>query len=57
MTGLSPSAEREVLALLEEALDQPGDRRRQWLRQKLGEREEVGRHVERLLAFAERRGF
>lgn len=57
MTDLGPLAEREVLALLDEALKQPGNRRSRWLRQKLGEREAVGRRVERLLRIAERLGY
>ncbi len=55
MDRLTPFAEREVLQILEEALEQPEERRKRWLTRKLKERELVGQRVEDLLAFAERR--
>ncbi|WP_164089209.1 MULTISPECIES: hypothetical protein [Sphingomonadaceae] len=55
MDPLSPFAEREVLQILEEALEQPRADRKRWLIRKLKERELVGQRVEDLLAFAERR--
>ncbi|MDN3647217.1 hypothetical protein QWY75_13480 [Pontixanthobacter aestiaquae] len=53
MDELNPIAEREVLEILEQALEKPESDRRRWLAQKLKERELVGQRVEDLLAFAE----
>lgn len=54
MAQLDPSAERECLGLLEEALGKPRSQRRQWLLEKLNEREQVNRKLEDLLELAER---
>lgn len=54
MAQLDPSAERECLGLLEEALARPPAQRRQWLMEKLAEREQVNRQLEDLLELAER---
>ncbi|WP_299329110.1 hypothetical protein [Parasphingopyxis sp.] len=56
MAAPNPTIEREVLKLLEEALEQPEDKRKTWLALKLKERELVGQRVEDLVAFAKRRG-
>ncbi|WP_417612084.1 hypothetical protein [Parasphingorhabdus sp.] len=53
MTKLDPHAERELLELLEEALDQPLASRREWLKRKLRERDRVGRKLEDLIVLAE----
>ena len=53
MTKLDPHAERELLELLEEALDQPLANRREWLKRKLRERDRVGRKLEDLIVLAE----
>ncbi|MGP1281364.1 MAG: hypothetical protein ACTS1X_00180 [Parasphingopyxis sp.] len=50
---LAPSAEREVLRLLEEVLAQPRDARNAWLERKLSERRAIGNRVRYLLAIAE----
>ncbi|WP_209346786.1 hypothetical protein [Pontixanthobacter sp. CEM42] len=52
---LKPYAEREVLQILEEALEQPEADRARWLTQKLKERELIGQRVEDLLSFAEQK--
>lgn len=54
MAQLDPSAERECLGLLEEALSKPPAQRRTWLIKKLEEREQVNRKLEDLLELAER---
>lgn len=53
MKKLDPHAERELLELLEEALDQPLESRREWLKRKLHERDRVGRKLEDLIVLAE----
>ncbi|MEO0870630.1 MAG: hypothetical protein AAFY19_01535 [Pseudomonadota bacterium] len=54
MAQLDPSAERECLGLLEDALSRPPAERRRWLVEKLEEREQVNRKLEDLLKLAER---
>ena len=54
MAQLDENAERECLALLEEALSQPPAQRRIWLSEKLNQREKVNRKLEDLLELAER---
>ncbi|MEM8696402.1 MAG: hypothetical protein AAGE05_10315 [Pseudomonadota bacterium] len=55
-TAPDPVLEREVLDLLEEALNQPPSVRRDWLSKNLRQRIEIGGRVEQLLAIADRYG-
>lgn len=54
--SLDYAGEREVLALLEEALGQPPKARWRWLDWKLRERAAIGRRVAHLLKLVEARG-
>lgn len=56
VVDLDRAGEREVLALLEEALGQPPAARRRWLAWKLGERAAIGRRVAHLLSLVEPHG-
>lgn len=55
MSKLRSDAERELLDLLEEALDQPQSERKAWLERKLIERDLIGRKLEDLISLAERK--
>ncbi len=57
LADVNMDMEREVLALLEEALNEPAESRRAWLERRLRQNLEIGSRVEDLLAVADRYGF